>query len=206
MKLEEVRELLPLYALGGLTAEERVRLEEALKRYPELWPEARALQETAADLAQLSPQVPVPPGLEERVMAQLHFPRRLPWAIWLSRAAAVLLVLVLGYGGWWGLGWLLALRDPVTQVLTLASPQGQVVGRAILRADKTALVLLDRWPPRGQVFQAWGLAQGSPVPLPTFRTPLKSLRLPAGARAVAVSLEPPGGSQRPTTLLGLPQP
>jgi len=67
------------------------------------------------------------------------------------------------------------------------------------------LVLLDRWPPQGQVFQAWGLVQGSPTPLPTFRTPLKSLRLPLEAEALAVSLEPPGGSRQPTTLLGLPQ-
>ena len=51
MSPEEVRELLPLYALGALTPEERARVEEALKRYPELWPEAKALLETAAELA-----------------------------------------------------------------------------------------------------------------------------------------------------------
>ncbi len=205
MKPEEARELLPLYVLGALEVEERAQLEEALKRYPELWAEARALQETAADLAQLSPPAPVPPGLEERVMAQLRPTKRLPWVTWLYRAAAVLIVLGLGYGGWWGTSWLLALRNPLTQVLTLANPQGQVVGRAILKPDQTALVLLDRWPPQGRVFQAWGLAQGGPVPLPTFRVPLKSLRLPVGARAVAVSLEPPTGSLKPTDLFGLPQ-
>lgn len=90
-------------------------------------------------------------------------------------------------------------------MVALTSPKGEGVGRVILLKDNRALVLLNRWPPQGQVFQAWGLAQGSPVPLPTFRTPLKTLRLPPGARAVAVSLEPPGGSLQPTTLLGLPQ-
>lgn len=204
MRPEEVHELLPLYALGALEPGERERLEAALERYPELWAEAKALLETAADLAQLPPPAPVPPGLEERVLVRLR-PTRLPWPLWLARAAAALLLLGLSYGGGWGAFWLLSLRDPQTQVLTLANPQGQGVGRAILRSDQQVLILLDRWPPQGQVFQAWGLAQGSPLPLPTFRTPLKSLRLPPGARAVAVSLEPPGGSPQPTTLLGLPQ-
>ena len=44
------------------------------------------------------------------------------------------------------------------------------------------------------------------MPLPTFRLPLKVVRLPEGAEALAVSLEPPGGSQRPTEILGLPRP
>jgi anti-sigma-K factor RskA len=205
VKPEEVRELLPLYALGALNPEERARLEAALARYPELWAEARALQETAADLASLVPPAPVPPGLEEKVMARLRPPRRRGLSVWLARAAALLLLLGLGYTGGWSAHWLLALRDPQTQVVTLASPKGELVGRAILRRDRAALVLLDRWPPQGQVFQAWGLAQGRPLPLPTFRTPIKSLRLPPEAQALAVSLEPPGGSPAPTTLLGLPQ-
>ena len=205
MKPEEVRELLPLYALGALKPEERERLEAALKAYPELWAEAKALQETAADLAGLVPPDPIPPGLEQKVMARLRPSRRPVLPAWLSRAAALLLLLGLGYSGGWGAFWLLSLRDPQTRVVALASPKGEVVGRVIQRGDKRALVLLDRWPPRGQVFQAWGLVQGNPTPLPTFRTPLKSLRLPLEAEALAVSLEPPGGSRQPTTLLGLPQ-
>lgn len=78
MSPEEVRELLPLYALGALTPEERARVEEALKRYPELWPEAKALLETAAELAAGLPQEPVPRGLEERVLRRIR-PRRLPF-------------------------------------------------------------------------------------------------------------------------------
>lgn len=204
MKPEEVRELLPLYALGALEPAERERLEAALKRHPELWAEARALQETVADLAELVPQAPVPAGLEAKVMARLRPSRRFVLAGWLAKAAAFVLLLGLGYTGGWGAFWLLSLRDPETKVVGLVSPKGEVVGRVIQRKEGRVLVLLDRWPPQGQVFQAWGLVQGSPTPLPTFRTPLKSLRLPPEAR-VAISLEPPGGSRQPTTLLGLPQ-
>ncbi|WP_243090049.1 anti-sigma factor domain-containing protein [Thermus neutrinimicus] len=205
MSPEEVRDLLPLYALGALSPEERSRVEEALSRYPELWAEAKALMEAASQLAEGVPPAPIPPGLEAKVMARIRALRRpSPWG-WVGRAAAVLLLLALGYGAFLGGGWLLALREPTTQVLTLMSPQGEVVGRVILRADRTALVLLNRSSPRGKVFQAWGLGGGDPMPLSTFRLPLKSLRLPPEALAIAVSLEPPGGSPKPTTLFGLPR-
>ncbi|WP_243031798.1 anti-sigma factor domain-containing protein [Thermus altitudinis] len=205
MRPEEVRDLLPLYALGALSPEERARVEEALERYPELWAEAKALMEAAAHLAEAGPPDPVPPGLEARVLRRIRALKRpSPWP-WLGRAAAALLLLALGYGVLWGGGWLLALREASTQVRTLVSPEGQVVGRVVLRGDRTALILLDRSPPRGKVFQAWGLDRGEPIPLPTFRFPIKTLRLPPEALAVAVSLEPPGGSPRPTLLLGLPQ-
>ena len=185
MSPEEVRELLPLYALGALTPEERARVEEALKRYPELWPEANALLETAAELAGGLPQEPVPPGLE---------------------AAAVLAFLLVGYGAYVGLSWTLSLGAPTTRVYALVGPEGTPVGRAVVRGDGEALVVLKAPAPAGRVYQAWGLGKGDPVPLPTFRLPLKVVRLPEGAEALAVSLEPPGGSQRPTEILGLPRP
>lgn len=185
MSPEEVRELLPLYALGALTPEERARVEEALKRYPELWPEAKALLETAAELAAGLPQEPVPRGLEERVLRRIR-PRRLPFLPLLARAAAVLAFLLVGYGAYFGLSWTLSLGAPTTRVY--------------------ALVVLKAPAPAGRVYQAWGLGKGDPVPLPTFRLPLKVVRLPEGAEALAVSLEPPGGSQRPTEILGLPRP
>lgn len=205
MSPEEVRDLLPLYALGALSPEERSRVEEALERYPELWLEAKALMEAAAHLGETVSPDPIPPGLEAKVMARIRSLRRpSPWA-WAARAAAALLLVALGYGVVWSGSWLWALQEPGTQVLTLASPQGEVVGRVILKADRAALVLLHRLPPKGKVFQAWGLDHGEPLPLTTFRLPLKTLRLPPEALAVAVSLEPPGGSPRPTTLFGLPR-
>ena len=205
MSPEEVRELLPLYALGALTPEERARVEEALKRYPELWPEAKALLETAAELAAGLPQEPVPRGLEARVLRRIR-PRRLPFLPLLARAAAVLAFLLVGYGAYFGLSWTLSLGAPTTRVYALVGPEGTPVGRAVVRGDGEALVVLKAPAPAGRVYQAWGLGKGDPVPLPTFRLPLKVVRLPEGAEALAVSLEPPGGSQRPTEILGLPRP
>ncbi|GAB5603426.1 anti-sigma factor [Thermus sp. FJN-A] len=204
MSPEEVRELLPLYALGALTPEERRRVEEALKRYPELWPEAKALLETASELAAGLPPEPLPEGLEARVLRRIRRVRP-SWGRPLLAAAAALLLVVLGYGAYFGLSWTLSLGAPATRVYALVGPQGGVVGHAVVRQDGRALVVLGALPPQGRVYQAWGLGKGDPVPLPTFRLPLKVVRLPEGAQALAVSLEPPGGSQRPTEILGLPK-
>lgn len=110
MSLEEARELLPLYALGALSSEERAQVEAALERYPELWPEAKALLEAAASLAQDLPPEAVPPGLEEKVLRRVRKGRFL-WTPTLLRAAAVLALLLLGYGAYFGLSWTLALRE-----------------------------------------------------------------------------------------------
>jgi anti-sigma factor RsiW len=202
---EEARELLPLYALGALTPEERRRVEEALKRYPELWPEARALLETASELAAGLPPEPVPEGLEARVLRRIRRVRP-SWGRPLLAAAAVFLLVALGYGAYFGLSWTLALREPSTQVLALVSPEGVPVGRTIILRDGRALVVLKAPRPSGRVYQAWGLGEGAPIPLSTFRLPLKTVRLPPEAKALAVSLEPPGGSRRPTDIIGLPRP
>lgn len=204
MSPEEVRELLPLYALGALSPEEREQVEKALKRYPQLWPEAKALLEAASELSSDLPPEPVPPGLETRILRRLR--ARRPILPLLARVAAVLVFLVLGYGAYFGLFWTLSLGAPTTQVYALVNPAGQSVGRVVVRGDGRALVVLQDGAPRGRVYQAWGLGNGDPLPLSTFRLPLKVLRLPPGAQALAVSLEPPGGSPKPTQILGLPRP
>ena len=131
MSPEEVRELLPLYALGALTPEERARVEEALKRYPELWPEAKALLETASELAAGLPPEPLPEGLEERVLRHIR-PRRLPLLPLLARVAVVLAFLLLGYGAYFGLSWTLALGEASTRVLTLVGLDGMPVGLSLI--------------------------------------------------------------------------
>ncbi|AFV77359.1 hypothetical protein Theos_2373 (plasmid) [Thermus oshimai JL-2] len=205
MKPEELREFLPLYALNALSPEERARVEAALSEHPELLPELKALMEAAGLLAE-GTEAPLPPGLKARVLSRLRAERRRKvWLPLLARVAAVVLLSALGYGLYFAGGWLLALADPATQVLTLESPQGSAVGRAVLRRDGTVLLLLKASPPSGKVFQAWGVEEGGLRPLPTFRWTPKTLRLPPEAQAVAVSLEPPGGSPAPTEVFALPR-
>lgn len=172
MSPEEICELLPLYVLNALPPGER--LERALDAHPELWGEVRALREVVAALLE-GEEAPAPVGLEARLMARIRREKyRGRWPSHLGRAAAVIALLLGGYGLLWTGGWLLALGRPDTQVSALARPSGGVVGRVILRPDRTALVILPSSPPPGRVYQAWGVRVDGLTPLPTFRFPFAS--------------------------------
>jgi len=222
VRLEEARELLPLYALDALSPQEERELEAALRLYPQLQTELNALQNTVAGLVTGLPAEEVPEGLEDRVMARLpHRPRgsepreaprptapltRRGFLHWLTPALAAALLVGLVWIGSAAWGWVQALGHPDTRVVTLVNAQGQVVGRALVRPDRQTLLAVDLPPPAGgKVYQAWGLGAGPPIPLETFSRRVALLRLPPQATALAVSQEPVGGSSSPTQILALPQ-
>ncbi|MGO1583241.1 MAG: hypothetical protein ACTHXO_08475, partial [Actinomycetaceae bacterium] len=64
---DEVRDLLPAWALDAVDDVERARVERALREDPELAAEAQALRETAARLAAGS-AVPPPARLRSEVL------------------------------------------------------------------------------------------------------------------------------------------
>lgn len=219
MRPEEARELLPLYALDALSPQERAQVEQALEASPQLQAELRELQEAAAELALALPPEPLPEGLEERVMASLPPrvelaqplplpPRRPVFLRWLAPAVAAALLLVVAWVGSLGWGWVQALGDPRSQVITLVDAQGHTVGRALVRPDRQTLMVLSlpRLAP-GKVYQAWGVggAVTQPIPLETFRSRVVTLKLPPAAAALAISEEPGGGSQVPTDIRALPK-
>ncbi|PZA07293.1 MULTISPECIES: anti-sigma factor domain-containing protein [unclassified Meiothermus] len=202
MGAEEVRELLPLYALGALGEEERQAVEAGLEAFPELREELRALQAATDQLALSLPPEPLPPGLEERILARVR-PRR-PWLAWLGSLAAAAVVLAAGWVGLQVWDWVKVFGDPAAHVLTLQDRQGRPIGRALVRPDQRLLLISALpAPPEGKVYQAWGLEGGTPVPLRTFRSRVVLLELPSGAKGLAVSLEPPGGSRTPTEVVGV---
>lgn len=224
MTLEEARDLLPLYALDALSPEEERQLEAALQSYPELRNELRALRDTAAELAASLKREPIPEGLEARVMAylpsraeepqpkvlplpaQVQTPRRPSALRWLAPAIAAAALVALAWTGSLAWGWVQALGNPSTQIVTLVNDQGGVVGRALVRPDRRTLLVVNLPPPPGgKVYQAWGLGAGQPIPLSTFRRQIAVLELPPQATALAVSEEPAGGSRSPTQIRGLPQ-
>lgn len=222
MTLEEARDLLPLYALDALSPEEEPGLEAALQTYPQLQDELRALQSTASELFVALPSEPIPQGLEARVMAALPtrpeeqpkispLPARAPSPRlsplrWLAPAIAAAALVVLAWTGNLAWGWIQALGNPSSKVVTLVNQQGSVVGRALVRPDRQTLLVVNLPPPTGgKVYQAWGLGAGQPIPLNTFSRRITVLELPPQATALAVSEEPAGGSRSPTQILGLPQ-
>lgn len=226
MRLEEVRELLPLYALQALPEDEQKAVEQALIQYPELLSELKALEETASDLTQAIAKTPRP-ELKAKVMARikaespqsssttvLPLPRssakpkvlRTRSLAWVAAAAAVFLVAWGGNFAYRYYSWIQAFLDPATRVETLVDENKKPVGRAIYRADGKTLV----WaklppPPPGKTYQLWGVNQTDHLGLDTFKGGLVEFDMPKGYSTVQVTEEQAGGSKVPTQIRALPE-
>jgi anti-sigma-K factor RskA len=95
---------------------------------------------------------------------------------------------------------ILSARD--ARVVPLAATAGGAPGgRVIVAGGRAALVSSLQRPPPGHTYQAWGLRTGgTPVPLPTFSRDGAVLILDDVSKyaGVGVTVEPNGGSQRPS--------
>jgi anti-sigma-K factor RskA len=89
--------------------------------------------------------------------------------------------------------------------LASTSDNATPIGQAFLTGDgKIVIALKLPTPQAGKTYQAWFIPKGetAPRPLETFSDTLTTA-VPADAAAIAVSLEPSGGSRTPTTVLGV---
>lgn len=97
MDYNEIRDLLPAYALGAVEPEEREQIEAALAKSPELREELATYAPVMEALALSVPQMKPPSDLGDRILrAATAQPvvRRFPVTRFLAVAAAVVLVLV----------------------------------------------------------------------------------------------------------------
>jgi hypothetical protein len=234
MRLEEVRDLLPLYALHALPEHERQALERALEHYPELLPELRALQETAADLTQAVPARAPAAEVKAKVMARIRQdspggvsvvpptdplgepqpvllpegPRAL-WPRWVATIAAIAAILMIGWGAvraypW--IEWTQASRDPQAKLETLVDEHHQPIGRAIFLPDGRCLIWTNLPPPSpGKTYQLWGVNGANHVGLETYRGGLIAFQMPEGYPIVHITEEKAGGSQTPSQIRALPE-
>ena len=217
MNCDEVRELLPAYALDVLTEAERAAVREHLDGC-ELHPELAALNSTAEALAGLADDLEAPAELRTRVLAlaagtpearlapapaRLQTRRRRLLPVW--ALAAVLAAFAVGLA-WWGSTREAQAPSLVTRtVITIAGP---AVGRFTYDQESRELVFeVDSLPapPPGMTYQLWLVRGSTPVSLGTFdpsaeghgevrvETPL------ATGETLAVSVEPAGGSPAPTS-------
>jgi anti-sigma-K factor RskA len=100
-------------------------------------------------------------------------------------------------------------RQTLTDLLAPDAKRYDVAGGALIVRGNRAYFAFSKLPalPRGRVYQAWTFPKGSSVPVPSVTfTPnsdgVAVVALPADASrlaAVAVSVEPEGGSKAPTT-------
>lgn len=220
MERDEIHDLTAAYALDALAPEEEQAFEEHLRHCAACRDEVAQLRETAADLATTAPAAAPPPALRERLLEQVRaergnvVPLRPRWAIPAAAAAAVAACAAVAFGIWAATldGSLhdrtSALRQRDRLVAVLADPAARRLplggGGAVVVTASGRAVLLTRLPaaPAGKRYEAWVLAGGPARPAGLFRGGAGSaflLAAPvrAGAR-VGVTLEPFGGSPRPT--------
>jgi anti-sigma-K factor RskA len=221
MAHDEIRLLIAPFALGALPADEEQAVRQHLLSCDECLAEADSYNETAGSLALAAEPVPLPEGFADRVLRRVEIDRpaargaresrRRSWlrpAAILSFAglAAAILVLALGLAD---LRRDLQLERQVTQALL--SDDGLKLAGAGARAamvptdDGSAFVVEGLGAaPEGRIYQLWLIDASGPASAGTFdvdggRALLESGRSLEGVDAVAVTIEPAGGSRKPTT-------
>lgn len=223
---EEVRALLPAYALDALSPEEMRDVEAHLLTCEECQRELALLWETAGFLAEGVTRASPPTALREKILEAIHprpqviMPPR-PWALGVAALSAALVVVF----AWISLSLdhrlaelsarlasqqrLLALvTDPSAKTATLTgSVQANVRFVYDPRRQQGVLIAIDLHDPgTGLVYQLWLVAGTEPQSAGVFRPiPDRPIFVPVATdfsryQAVAISVERgPTGARRPTT-------
>jgi anti-sigma-K factor RskA len=226
---DEMLDAVAAYAIGALPPREASEVTAHLRDCAECRAEYAALRPAVTAVAYSSEACADPasgataasPLLKARIMkhvrGEVRRPRELrPWPAYAVAAACLALAIVAGL---FDLSLSNRLNDTRAQVIeqnqTIAdfmAPDSQrhpfAHGEVLMRGPRLYIAMHDMpMPPRGKVYQAWTLAKGakSVAPSKTFMpapTGMTVVRLPEAATtlaAVAVSVEPEGGSQQPTS-------
>ena len=210
---EAMLELVAVYALGGIdaTTGECTAVREHIAQCPMCREEFRIARAASSALALSASQAP-PPHLRERILSslperapsvsQLRPPRRTSWYVPAAVAAGV----ALAVGLWWSGHRMPAQRWAAACVPDIASchASGTVTqeSAALLRLQIAGLAPL----PAGKQYQAWLIPPGgAPKPEPVFSSDERGAgsvdiaEAPVKGAIVAVTVEPAGGSQKPTS-------
>ncbi|GGM10480.1 anti-sigma factor domain-containing protein [Deinococcus aerophilus] len=210
-------------ALGSLSPQEEARVRAALQQDPEALAQYRADFKALHSLPDALPLAEVPAGAEDRLMARLRAEqaggrtadaqvpvaapspapvqptaRVWPWRIGglLALAAAAALFFVLRPAGD-PLTRYAAQPGAVTQPL-IGADQAQI-GQVVRLADGSAYLYLTAAPPSDRVYQLWQIQGTTPVSLGVMDGQGTLVAQAPTGITLAVSVEPPGGSDQPTT-------
>ena len=215
------------FAIDALTAEEAEQFRTHLEGCAACREEVRELREAAARMGEVEAVAP-PAALKARVLAAADRTAQQPpkvvrleeredsgrrrWAPRLAAAAAAAVVVV---GGAIGIGQIAGddgttLQAGVVRVFEaedartaeVDTSQGVVrvatsPGRGEMAVDTSGLRPLDEQ----HVYQVWSIADGTPSSVVVLPDPDRgaSMEMPAAGTQVAITVEPAGGSEQPTT-------
>jgi anti-sigma-K factor RskA len=199
----EIHDLAAAYALDALDPEDRWTYERHLDTCERCREEVAALRESATELAYAAEGPEPPPELRERILAAARNEPRIAKVVplrrrWLFPATAVVAVAAACAAVGLGL-WANALRDGSSQ--RVVAVQG-APGNLIVSGDRATLVVcLDEAAPT-KTYEAWVIEAQRPRPAGLFPGGCSSVPLDEPVEpgdVVAVTLEPAGGSDQPTS-------
>jgi anti-sigma-K factor RskA len=225
MEPEGIHELIAAYALNALDPAEEAEYEEHLRHCPRCREELSGFHETAAALAYAVEGPAPPPDLRDRIVDAalaersnvVPMPRRWVGPA-LGAAAAVAACAAIGLGIWAA-----SLSSSLDEERAASAEQSEVIalisdpeavhhpvtgadGTLVVNAaDEAALVLQNLEPaPEGKTYEVWVIEGDTPHPAGTFEgggaTSVVPVDRPVTEGAtVAVTVEPDGGVEAPTT-------
>jgi anti-sigma-K factor RskA len=218
LRCEEIDDLVPAYALDALASEDREIVVEHLAECRQHDDDLGDYRYVTSRLPALVPEVSTPALLEASVLdafdaaasgktpvlapvRQLSWPRLLRAPSFAYGLAAALAAVAIGLAAWNA-----TLQDdgtPMTQAIVRSADKDGMKLRVLYLPEQQLAVLNLQMPPLGpeRVYQGWRITPGGPVSLgvlqnpgiTTFQTDLDD------ATAIAVSVEPLGGSVAPTS-------
>lgn len=218
-------DILISYALGHLTSEEEAQVEAQLQAHPEDAATVAAYLESLSELVLALPPEPLPENGEAKLLARVRAAPAVSGAPEEPHAAPPRRPLVLRYAWVGALAAAAALALVYLSVFSPLDPdvrlarelqnyqsepgavsyaltgegQPEPLGTLVRLDDGRVFVALEAPPEGERVYQAWDIAE-APVSLGTFegRTFLSSDAVSEG-NTFGLTLEPPGGSEQPTT-------
>ena len=220
MTCEELRQDYTSYALGIADDPERGEIEEHLgRRCPNCVPGVASAMATVTAMSGAVQLTAPPKHLRRRIMASVEpEPKRwragifVPWAI--TGALSIVLVTIGVYGrrqtgDTAKLQQALSiLNDPATRDVTFGETEKPSKGRVFVSHGKGVVFIGASLPriDRGKTFELWVIpAKGNPVPAGIFQSQPDATAVfvrpgpVENAAAIAVTVEPEGGSPQPTT-------
>jgi anti-sigma-K factor RskA len=199
----EIHDLAAAYALDALDPEDRWTYERHLDTCERCREEVAALRDSATELAYAAEGPEPPPELRDRILAAARTEPRTAKVVplrrrWLFPATAVVAAAAACAAVGLGL-WANSLRDGPSQ--RVVAVQG-APGNLIVSGDQATLVVcLDEAAPT-RTYEAWVIESQRPRPAGLFPGGCSSVPLDEPVEpgdVVAVTLEPAGGSDQPTS-------
>jgi anti-sigma-K factor RskA len=226
---DEMLDAVAAYALGALSPNDAAEVtahlrdcEECRAEYRLLRPAVTAVAYSAEACGDAAAGAAVAsPLLKARIMKQVRgeVPRARRTVLWPAYAAAAACLALAIVAGLFDL----SLNDRLNRERAQVVEQNQTIadfmapdarrhpfagGEVLSHGPRLYIAMHDMpMPPRGKVYQAWTLSKGAKkvapsmtfMPAPTGMTVVRLPEAAARLAAVAVSIEPEGGSQQPTT-------